>query len=224
MSIASSKTLKYLCSLFCLLTVTTVSGEEKRQDAGLWLNISVTPKMTADRWSMIYSVEYRSRENFGETSLWSGMANVYYNFNSHFKLGAGYEYFLNKKIDGIYSSEYRFYPAAYLSFQKGFLAGSFRSCLMNTFTQWKEPHWELRNKLKMSAQLKNISLKPFVAMEPYHKICTEDDYFFNKIRYFLGFSYCFSHHHQFDIYYLCENVIHKKLINNVIAIDYNFSF
>ncbi len=224
MSIMSLNIAKQTCLLLCLLTVIGVNGKEKKQDAGSWLNISVTPKTIADRWSLTCSVEHRSRENFSETSLWSGMTNVYYHFNSHFKLGAGCEYFLNKGADGTYSSEYRYYPAAYLSYQKGFLAGSFRSCLMNTFTQWKEPNWEMRHKLKISAQWKGVCLKPFVAVEPYHKLCMDDDYFFNRIRYSLGVSCGVSYHHQFDIYYLCENIVPKALINNVLAIDYHFSF
>lgn len=208
----------------CLSAVITANGGEgKRQDAGLWVNFSVTQKPIAQRWFATYSLEYRSKKNFSTTSLWCGAVNVYYHLNSRFKAGIGYEHFLNKDMDGRYTPEYRYYPAVLLSFQKGLFAGSFRSYLMNTFAQWNDPHWEFRNKLKASYQLRDIKLKPFVAMEPYHTIYPNDDYFFKKIRYFAGFSYNFGRC-TIDSYYIRECFRHKQLVNNVVAIDYHISF
>ena len=210
--------------LLCLPTVIMANGkDEKKQDAGLWAYLSVTPKPVVERWYITYSLEYRNKENFSQTSLWCGAINVYYKFNTWLKLGAGYEYFLNRQTDGTYTPEYRYYPAALFSYQKGLFAGSFRSYLMNTYEHWKEPHWEFRNRLKISYQIKDTKLKSFVAVEPYYAIFSDEDIIFRKIRYFAGFSYSFGLH-QLDAYYLREDYIYKPLINNVVALEYNMSF
>ena len=212
-----------LLFLFFPVVITANGGEKKKQDAGLWVNFSVTPKPIAQRLFVTYSLEYRSKENFRTTSLWCGAVNVYYNLNSWFKAGAGYEHFLTKDADGRYTPEYRYYPAVLFSFRKGSFAGSLRSYMMNTFTQWNDPHWEWRNKLKMSYQLREIKLKPFVAVEPYHAIYPGDDYLFKKVRYFAGFSYSFGRH-TLDSYYLRESFYNKPFINNIIGVEYNIAF
>jgi len=219
------RTKKRIIFLFlCLQAVITASGAEgKKHDAGLWVNFSVTPKPIAQRGFITYSLEYRSKEDFSKTSLWCGAINAYYSLNSWLKVGAGYEHFLNKDADGKYTPEYRYYPAVLFSFQKGLFAGSFRSYVMNTFAKWNDPHWELRNKMKVSYQLKNTRLKTFVAMEPYYIIYPVDDDRFKKNRYIAGFSYSFGRH-TIDSFYLREVFHHKPLVNNIIAIEYYISF
>ena len=196
---------------------------KKKKDAGLWAYISVTPKPIAERYFVTYSLEYRCKENFSQTSLWCGAINVWYNLNSWFKAGAGYEHFVNRQTDGAYTPEYRYYPATLFSCRRGLFAGSLRTYVMNTFERWKEPHWEFRNRLKVSYQFKETKLKTFAAVEPYLTIFPQDDFFFRKIRYLAGFSYGLGHH-QLDSYYLREDFRYKPLVNNVIVLEYSISF
>jgi len=207
--------------VLCFSTVIKAhGGEEKKHDAGLWAYFSVAPKPVVERLNATFALEYRNKDNFSRTSLWCFAFNAYYQVNSWFKLGVGYEQFMNKQANGDYTPEYRYYPATLLSFGQGAFAGSFRSYLMNTFERWEEPHWELRNRMKMSYLLKGTRLKPFVAAEPYHAI---DDFFLGKIRYYAGISYGFGKH-QFDSYYLREVFQNKPLINNIIAVEYHAAF
>ncbi|MDR3194755.1 MAG: DUF2490 domain-containing protein [Tannerella sp.] len=198
------------------------AGDGKQQDAGLWLYASVSPKPVAGKWLTTYGVEYRSKENFRETSLWSAVVNVDYIFNPYLRAGAGYEFFLNRQADGKYTPEHRYYPEAILSYTRGAFSTSLRSRIMNTFTQWSDPCWEGRHKLKASHAIPHVRLKPFIAVEPYHDVYPVKQGF-TKIRYFAGFTYSVSHQ-KIDIYYLREDYLHNPFVRNVIQIEYNYAF
>ncbi|GHT44659.1 hypothetical protein AGMMS49965_20720 [Bacteroidia bacterium] len=198
------------------------AGDRKEQDAGLWAYASVSHKPFAGKWEAIYALEYRSRENFRETSLWCGTVIADYVFNPHIKVGVGYEFFMNREPDGGYSPEHRYYPEAIFSYRTGSLSASFRTRVMNTFTQWNEPYWEARNRLKVGYRIGESSLKPFVAVEPYHALSSVAERF-TKIRYYAGCSYAFGRQ-TLDIYYLREDYRTSPFGRNILAVDYNFAF
>jgi hypothetical protein len=194
----------------------------KQQDGGLWANVCVTPKPINGKWKTAYSIEYRSKENFRTTSLLCGMLNGDYIFNDYIQAGVGYEYFLNREADGKYSPEHRYYPEAILSYRVGALSAALRSRVMNTFTQWNAPHWEGRNRLKITYALKGKKVRPFVAVEPFHEIYPVE-HRFKRIRYLAGVS-CGKGRQRWDVYYLREDYVSKALVRNILAIDYSYAF
>lgn len=212
------------CLLFLLSVSAVKAGEGKKSDAGLWVCMSITPKLYGGKWKTTYALEYRSRENFRETSLWCASANVNYFFNPYVQVGAGYEFFLNKAANGRYSPEYRYYPEAILSYRLGAFAASLRSRLMNTFTRLSEPFWECRDRLKLTCQIAGrVALKPFIAIEPYRELYPTVRPL-KKIRYYAGCSLSLGNRRQIDVYYLRENYLNKPFARNVIEVDYNYMF
>jgi len=198
------------------------AGNEKDQDAGLWVNVSVVPKLIAEKWRTIYSLEYRSKENFKEISLWSGTLNLDYIVNKYIQAGIGCEVFLNKEPGGGFSPEYRYYPEVIFLYREGSFSVSLRSRVMNTFTQWNKPYWESRNRLKANYSIKGTSLKPFVGVEPFHEI-KPVEHRFRKIRYTAGCSYSLGRQ-KWDIYYLMEDYRSTRFVRNILAIDYSYAF
>jgi hypothetical protein len=207
-------------SYFCILAMK--AGDRKEQDAGLWAYASVSHKPFAGKWETIYALEYRSKENFRETSLWCGTIIADYVFNPHIKVGMGCEFFMNREPDGRYSPEYRYYPEVIFSYRTGPLSAGFRMRVMNTFTRWNDPYWEARNRLKVGYQIGKSKLKPFVAVEPYHEVRPVAERF-KKIRYYAGCSYGFGRQ-TLDIYYLREDYRTTPFVRNILAVDYNFAF
>jgi hypothetical protein len=212
----------FLCVLFVCASEGNASDDEK-QDAGLWIYAGISPKPFGGKWQMLYGLEYRSKEHFRETSLWSASVNVNYIFNPFIQIGTGYEFFMNREADGSFSPEYRYYPEAVLSCGWDRFAASLRSRVMNTFTQADDPHWEGRNRLKASYAIRGTGLKPFVAVEPYNEIYPAE-HLFRKIRYFAGCSISLDDHQKFDVYYLREDYLHEDFLRNVIQVEYNFRF
>jgi hypothetical protein len=198
------------------------AGDGIRQDAGLWTNVSIAPKLLAGRWKTLYSLEYRSKEHFRETSLWCGMWNVDYVFNPCIQVGIGYEFFLNREPGGGYGPEHRYYPEAIFSYGAGAFSVNLRSRVMNTFTQWNDPHWVGRNRLKAACSIHGTPLKPFAGVEPFHEIDPVAQRF-QKIRYTAGCSYV-AGRQKWDIYYLREDYLSQRFVRNILAIDYNYAF
>jgi hypothetical protein len=189
-------------------------------DAGLWITAGILPKPIAGKWKTLYLLEYRRKENLQETDLFSGTFNLHYILNPHLLLGLGYEFFLNKGSQGGFTPEHRYYPEAVLSYRIQRFSTSFRSRLMNTFTQWSQPYFEHRNRLKLSYSLpKAIPVKPFAYVEPYHEM---PNYRFRKVRYAAGCTYAINRH-QWDVYYMQEDYHTRPFTRHVIAIDYSYS-
>jgi hypothetical protein len=209
----------FLILFFVWAWCPVLSANDKKSDAGLWTTIGVSPAPTG-KWKMLFSLEHRSREHFRETSLWCGSMNVYYTVTEYLKLGAGYEFYLNKEEDGGYTPEHRYYPEGILSYAWGQFSANLRIRMMNTFTQWNDPCWETRNRLKLGYSIKGTPLKPFVYTEPYHEI---QGFRFQKIRYAAGCSYV-MHSSRLDIYYMRENYQSKPFLRHIIGIDYIYSF
>ncbi len=207
-------------SCFCILTMK--AGDRKEQDAGLWTYASVSHKPFAGKWETIYGLEYRSKDNFRETSLWRGSVIADYVFNPHIKVGLGCELFMNRESDGGYSPEYRYYPEAIFSYRTGAFSAGFRMRVMNTFSRWNEPLWETRNRLKVGYRVGKSNLTPFVAVEPFHALSSVAERF-KRIRYSAGCSYAFGRQ-TLDIYYLREDYRTSPLARNVLALYYNFAF
>jgi hypothetical protein len=199
------------------------ANDRPKQDAGLWTNICVAPRPFAGKWKTLYSLEYRSQDNFRNTSLWCGMVNADYIINQYVEAGVGYEFFLNKEVGGGFSPEYRYYPEVVLSYSWGKFSGSFRARVMNTFTQWNDPNCESRNRLKLAYAIKRTPLKLFAGVEPYHAIYPEVEQRFVKIRYVAGCTYSFGNQ-KLDLYYLRENYLRKAFERNVLEIDFNYAF
>jgi hypothetical protein len=219
------KKIIFLCVLFAAGTppTGTTANDGKTQDAGLWVFAGVSHSPHGGKWNMLYGLEYRSRNHFRTTDLWSVSANVNYIFNPLIQIGAGYEFFLNRNAGGRYSPEHRYYPEAILSGSRGDFSASFRSRLMNTFTRPDKPHWEGRNRLKISYAIRGTGLKPFVAAEPYHAIYPVA-FLFRKIRYSAGCSVALDRRQNFDLYYLREDYLHDSFLRHVIQVAYNFNF
>jgi hypothetical protein len=93
---------------------------------------------------------------------------------------------------------------------------------MNTFTQWSEPDWESRNRLKAACSIKGMPLKPFVGVELFHEI-NRMEFRSQKNRYIAGFSYSLGRQ-NWDIYYLTENYRSTHFVRNVLVIDYTYTF
>ncbi|MDR3262021.1 MAG: DUF2490 domain-containing protein [Tannerella sp.] len=196
--------------------------EEKEYDAGWWTNVSIAPKPVNGKWKTLYSLEFRSKDYIREVDLFCGMINLDYVVNEHVQIGAGYELFLNKKSGGGYYPEYRYYPEAIFSYALGRFSAALRSRVMNTYTEWRHPNFDHRNRFKVNYSIKETPLKPFVYVEPYHAI-DNCSYRFSKIRYAAGCAYK-QGHHQFDLYYLQEDYHLRPFTRHVLEIDYNYSF
>jgi hypothetical protein len=209
--------------LACAPAANTNANDGKKQDAGLWVFVGVSPKPFGGKWQMLYGLEYRSKEHFRKTSLWCASVNANYIFNPFIQVGTGYEFFMNREADGSFSPEYRYYPEAILSYRQGDFQVSLRSRVMNTFTRVSDPHWEGRNRLKASYAIRGTGLKPFVAAEPYHEIYPVE-HRFKKIRYFAGCSIALDSRQKFDLYYLRENYLYDRFLRHVIQVEYNFNF
>jgi hypothetical protein len=209
-----------LVCLCCFLTIQAQAGE-RNDDAGLWVNVSLAPKPFGGKWKTLYSLEYRSKEHFQTTDLWCGMLNTDYILNQYVQIGAGYEIFLNREADGGFTPEYRYYPEGVFSYKWGAFSSALRMRVMNTYTQWRDPNIEARNRFKVNYAIKNTPLKPFVSVEPYHNLRKE--FSFTKIRYIAGCGFCFDHQ-QIDVYYMRECYQQKMFTRNVLEIDYNYSF
>ena len=218
-------TIIFLCVSFaCVPAAADASANDgKKQDTGLWIFAGFSPKPFGGKWLMLYGIEYRSRNHFRETSLWCVSVNVNRILNPFIQIGAGYEFFMNREAGGSFSPEYRYYPEAILSCRQGAFSASLRSRVMNTFTQVSDPHWEGRNRLKASYTIRGTRLKPFIAVEPYHAIYPVE-HRIRKIRYFAGCSISLDSRQQFDLYYLCEDYLHKSFLRHVIQMEYNLSF
>ncbi|MDR1746382.1 MAG: DUF2490 domain-containing protein [Tannerella sp.] len=199
-------------------------NDKSNCDLGFWTNISITTKPLAGKWNVSYSLEYRRKDNLRAIDLWAGMVNIDYIANSHWRVGAGYEFFLNSTQEG-YLPEYRYYPEVLGSYVFQRWKASLRSRLMNTYTNWKQPHIEHRNRLKLSYLIKNAPVHPFIYAEPYNQINSQF-YQLNKIRYSIGFTYEPANykHSQFEIYYMIEKYHLRPFVRHVLEIDYSYSF
>jgi hypothetical protein len=204
-------------SAFIAIGQTTKSAE--RSDFALWTVIGISPKPVAGRWSSFCGFEYRLKENMNATDLYCGIVNVGYIINDKLQVGLGYEIFLNNCPER-YITEHRYYPQAAYSIPLGRLSVTFRSQVMNTFTEWQHPYFEHRNRLKINYSLKETSLKPFIYIEPYSQL-EKPSYRINKIRYAVGCSYKFIKQ-QVDLYYMWEDYHDKLFIRHVANVNYTY--
>jgi hypothetical protein len=154
--------------------------------------------------------------------MWCGMLNADYIVNKYMEAGVGYEVFMNKEASG-FSPEYRYYPELVFSYKWERFSGSLRVRAMNTFTQWNDPCWEGRNRVKLTYAIKGTPLKPFVSVEPYHSLHPDAAQRFLKTRYVAGCSYSFGKQ-KLDVYYLREKYQTKAFVRNVFEIDYSYAF
>jgi hypothetical protein len=208
--------------LICLCCFSAVQAQgERNHDAGMWVNLSLAPKPFGGKWKTLYSLEYRSKEHFKTTDLWCGMLNTDYILNQHVQIGAGYEIFLNRDANGEFTPEYRYYPEGIVSYKWGQWSSALRMRVMNTYTHWRDPNIEARNRIKVNYAIKGTPLKPFVSVEPYHKLKKEVS--LHKMRYTAGCSFSFDHQ-QIDLYYLREDYQQKTFTRNILEVDYNYSF
>jgi hypothetical protein len=223
-----NKRTKCIPLFLCLLLAAgspTAANDGKTHDAGLWIFAGFNHKPFNQKWVALYGLEYRSKENFKETSLWSLSANMNYILTPFMQVGAGYEFFLNHKATGGYYPEHRYYPELLFLAAGGGFSASLRLRLMNTFTQLSDPNWEGRNRLKVSYAIRKTRFKPFVSIEPYNGVYPAAEHFFKKIRYTAGSSFALDRHQKIDLYYLCEDYLYDNpFVRHVIQLEYNLYF
>jgi hypothetical protein len=212
----------YIVSLLALVALASFATD-KEQDGGLWMTVAVAPKPFDGKWKTQFTLEYRSKNDFKNTSLFCGKANLDYVFNQFFQLGAGYELFLYPAEGEVNSYlQHRFYPEFIASYRYGNFSGSFRSRVMNTFRDWSDPLWETRNRFKVSYRIQQTAIQPFVGLEPFHQLYP-NGVKFSKTRYTVGSSFGFGNQ-TVDLYFMKEDFYTRPLARNLLMIDYRYAF
>jgi len=202
--------------------VTAAEAQEKTDDIAFWTTVKVDPPAIAERWFTSVILEYRLKNDLKETDLYSALALIDYKIDSHWRAGLGYEFFLNK-MPGKDIVEHRYYPQVTYNCKLQRFSVSLRSRVMNTFTEWKKPNWRHRNRLKISYNIKNTPLRPFVYVEPYNSL-SKPFYRTNKIRYAGGCSVILAAKQSLDVFYMQESYHTRPFVRHVIGVDYSYSF
>ena len=181
-------------------------------DAGMWNTFSINYAWNK-RVTLLFTEEFRLRENYSRLNLFYTNLGVEYKVSRHVKTNLVYRWINKYQEDNTFSFRHRLqWDITAKAFYKKFTL-AYRHRLQvearNIYTSenGRLPEWYSRHKADLSYDLNN-KISPYVSVETRYQLFDprneESDRTWHRIRFQGGVDYTYSKKSKFGIYYLIQ--------------------
>lgn len=224
---------RFILSLLILSSLSSFGQATKAsQDFGIWTTINLEKKLS-ERFSIIFTEEFRLRENASRINLFYSDLGVEYRPAKILKIALSYRNIQKSLIDGTYSYRHRIQLDITLKKKFGNFAVSYRQRLQReqrdvyNSENGQLVEWYSRNKFTVKLDL-DKPLKPYVAAEFRYQIrnarMVESDDTWHRARYIVGLDYRLNDKSTFGLFYLMQNEFNVKTPQSIYIVGVEFSY
>lgn len=199
----------------------TATPAPKTSDNCMWATVALLHHPFTPKLSVLYTLEYRMKDNISTTDLYSGNLNIDYSVSPRVKLGVGYEIYYENDGDR-YRVEHCYYPQLLWTQPIGPVKAVLRARVYNMFYHFDEPYLVSRNRLKFSCPIPKTPLTPFAYVETYNRL--QSGFFsFDKVRYTAGVNIAFGHC-DLDLGFQIDKYYTKDYLKRIAKADFTVEF
>jgi len=215
--------------IFGLILIWSPKLKSQINDFQTWSNISLSKEFDSDIKISI-SEELRMYNNSSEIDEFFTELAVDYKVSKIFEFGLGYRFTRNFTSKGNKRFEQRFDANATFDFSVKRFDFEYRLKYQTNdeelFDQTSNKTFvsTLRNRAKISYNIKNIKLEPYISSDLFYTIDLKDISEFSKIRNAVGFEYEFSKHSSIDTFLMFEREFHKKTLQRVLVFGLTYKY
>ncbi|MCK9254975.1 MAG: DUF2490 domain-containing protein [Bacteroidales bacterium] len=219
---------KILTLLFCIAYSSILHSQIN--DFGLWTSIAVEKKINK-HFSININNDFRFNENLTELGRINNDLGVEYKINKIFSFSLNYRLGNMRLLDDSYIARHRIFVDFKAKRKISKFDLSLRLRLQQQYLHNElmaeniMPKTYLRPKLQIKYR-DLIYLKPYLAYQIFIPLNIPERRIVDEHRIVLGLDYKINKQHSFGIYAMYDKEFAKKktYINNIIGIEYNFSF
>ncbi len=220
---------KILLGILYVFIFSTASAQY--DDAGMWNTFSVEKKLK-NNFSLLFTEEFRLKENFSQINLFYSQAGIGYRPYSFLKIELQYRFIQKKMIDDFYSFRHRLMLDITVKKKYGNWTGSYRHRLQveerNIYSSDKGaiPEWYSRNKIAVKYDL-HKKVTPYLSCELRYQLSDprnlESDQTWHRGRYVAGMDYELNKKSTFGLYYLIQHEWNVSIPENLYIVGLEYS-
>lgn len=224
---------RFILSLIILSSLSSFGQATKAsQDFGIWTTVNLEKKLS-ERFSIMFTEEFRLRENATRINLFYSELGVEYRPAKMLKIAFSYRNTQKNRIDGTYSYRHRIQLDITLKKKFGNFAISYRQRLQReqrdvyNSENGQLAEWYSRSKFTVKYDM-DKPLKPYVAAEFRYQIrdarMVESDDTWHRARFIGGLDYKLNEKSTVGLYYLMQNEFNVKTPQSIYIVGAEFSY
>jgi hypothetical protein len=200
-------------------------------DAGMWNTVNVEKRLK-NNFSLLFTEEFRLKENFSQVNLFYTELGVGYRPYNFLKVELVYRFIEKKMIDESYSFRHRLMLDITLKKKYGDWTFAYRHRLQaevrNIYSSERGdvPEWYSRNKIAVKYDL-HKKITPYVSCELRYQISDprniESDQTWHRARYAAGLDYELNKKSTFGLYYLIQHEWNVSIPENLYIVGLEYS-
>jgi hypothetical protein len=215
--------------LFLFISIAGISFSQE-DDFGIWLKVNAKHELLK-KLDIDFSGSIRTFNNTSqiEQSFFEG--GIQYNFNKYIST-AGYYRLINNLED---NSRYYFRHKLFLDLKASVPSGNFsfsgRLRIQRATKTYIEDEEDLlaryygRLKLKTSYKIPSFPVKPYLYIETFSPLCSDEKFEISKYRFSIGSELRVTRRSSVDLGYIFQRDYHPHISNeHIISIEYNVKF
>lgn len=215
--------------LFVLLIGLQYHVFSQEKDAGMWLSVTGTIKLTPT-WSFTISEELRLKDNFRAPGTIHTDASLEYSKGAHWRWSGSYRFISKQQPDQGYSFFHRYYGDVRYRAKFNTLILSGRIRIQQQDDAWmgmsdqNNPEHDLRARLELQWR-KSGFLRPYIGGEIFHPVIAWQIQVPDKFRIKGGAVYEINKVHAFDFYYMVEREVNVRNPETgfIVGLEYKYS-